>query len=212
MTAAAEVEIRCSGQTVHRGAGGCGTAWHTPRIFAATALLPPLMLVSHESHRAAVRHYRRRFQGVHHGGGVLAEFPTTLNLGANIAHLIRDDDFDIAQKVVLEFNEKGLGLEDSSCLGTILSVRNMKEMELRLWRPNNSGMRWLRCPYECVKSAYTQLRRTDMDWVAPEIRFIILVQGDQDIAEVHYFAGGLLESMDVQEIEAALLAKRYPIV
>ncbi|KIM98787.1 hypothetical protein OIDMADRAFT_146492 [Oidiodendron maius Zn] len=206
MMVATEVEIRCSGHTVHRGAGGCGTAWGTPRIFAATALLPPLMLVNHESHRAAARHYRRRFQGVHRGGGVLAAFPITLDLGADIAHLLREDDFDIVQKVILEFDDRGLGIEDNNCLRTILSARNMKEIEIRLWRSKNIGMRWLRCPYQSVQGAYMRLRRTNMDWVAPEIRFIILTQGNKDIAEVHYFSGGLLESMDVPEIETALLA------
>jgi hypothetical protein len=200
MTAATEVKIMCSGYTINRPQGWCGTVSSRPRIYAATAFLPPLMLVNHESHSAASKHYRRAFRGVDGGGGVLAAYPTSITIDESAFHLVRDDDFGIVQKVVLE-TTRGLhhsrGTNDQ--FRTLLANQNLKEVEIRM---RKAGLRWLSGLYIDLQEVYSQLRERNAEWVAPEIRLISVAEKEEDDM-VYYFEGGLLETMNIPEIESA---------
>ncbi|TGJ87855.1 hypothetical protein E0Z10_g977 [Xylaria hypoxylon] len=73
-----------------------------PEEYAATALLPPLILVNHEYHAVASAHYRRAFRGIGGGGGVLAGYPTVLYGKDAAFELLRADDLDLVQGFILE--------------------------------------------------------------------------------------------------------------
>ncbi|KAI0413371.1 hypothetical protein F5X98DRAFT_352210 [Xylaria grammica] len=80
-----------------------------PEQYAATAFLPPLMLVNHESHAVASAHYRRAFRSLDGGGGVLAGYPTVLCVKNAAFDLLQADDLDLVRDFILE--NQGLGNE-----------------------------------------------------------------------------------------------------
>ncbi|KAI3328989.1 hypothetical protein HD806DRAFT_268585 [Xylariaceae sp. AK1471] len=81
----------------------CATVFRYPSAYAATAVLPPLMLVNYESHKLASRHYRRAFQGVDGEGGVLAAYPTVLTVKGVAFTLMRPDSLSLVQDFILEY-------------------------------------------------------------------------------------------------------------
>ncbi|KAI0404520.1 hypothetical protein F4802DRAFT_597950 [Xylaria palmicola] len=70
--------------------------------YAATAVLPPLMLVSHESHRAASAHYKRAFCGVKGQGGVLTAWPTVLTAQKRVYAMLGPGDEELVQEYIAE--------------------------------------------------------------------------------------------------------------
>ena len=85
MAKVTKIRITCSGYTAPRACSSkCGTMSSSPGIYAATALLPPLLLVARKSHAAASKHYCHAFRGVDGGGGIVAAYLTVLIVGSPI--------------------------------------------------------------------------------------------------------------------------------
>ncbi|KAI1193854.1 hypothetical protein F5X97DRAFT_312720 [Nemania serpens] len=82
------------------GRSRCGILRYIAEDYSATAVLPPLMLVNHESHRTASAHYKRAFRGVKGNGGVLAAYPTILRT-TQPCEMIGPDDRQLVQEFVL---------------------------------------------------------------------------------------------------------------
>jgi hypothetical protein len=97
-----KVRLTTSKYNVFSSSGWCGTIGSSPSEYAATAFLPPLMLVDHESHQITSVHYQRAFSGVSGGGGVLAGYPTALHVDRHAFSLLRPDDLGLVQEFTLE--------------------------------------------------------------------------------------------------------------
>jgi hypothetical protein len=98
------VTLTISGYESRRsGNPTCGTVFSYPSENAATAVLPPLMLVNHESHAVTSRHYRRAFRSFNGKGGVLAAYPTVLTVKGNAFGLMRPGSLNLLRDFILEY-------------------------------------------------------------------------------------------------------------
>ncbi|RAH84954.1 hypothetical protein BO86DRAFT_440305 [Aspergillus japonicus CBS 114.51] len=139
------VAITCSGYTpARRPRGGlCGTvAPGRPRIYAATAFMPPLMLVNGEAHALASRHYRRAFRGVQGGGGVLAAYPSILTIEKAMILLLpvdRAEDLKLLTEIVVIVSPGAGGRvafsgEWSERFKILLRMASVRRLGIRLTR------------------------------------------------------------------------------
>ncbi|KAI0102095.1 hypothetical protein GGR51DRAFT_527842 [Nemania sp. FL0031] len=85
------------GYRPRRQRGWCGHRGVKIEDYFATAVLPPLMLVNHESHEIASAHYKRAFCGVKQNGGVLAAYPTRLVCQRRLYELVEEDDKELIE-------------------------------------------------------------------------------------------------------------------
>ncbi|OJK03461.1 hypothetical protein ASPACDRAFT_56869 [Aspergillus aculeatus ATCC 16872] len=173
------IAITCSGYTpARRPQGGwCGTvAPGRPRIYAATAFMPPLMLVNWEAHALASRHYRRAFRGVNGGGGVLAAYPSILTIEKPMVLLLpmdRAEDLGLLAEIVVIVSP-GLGgrvafsTEYSERFKMMLRVGTIRRLELRLTRsiPRDRARR----VEEYFASLFSEIQAANEEWVAPELQ------------------------------------------
>ncbi|KAI1130725.1 hypothetical protein F5Y10DRAFT_235050, partial [Nemania abortiva] len=83
-----------------RQRGWCGTRTAGIRDYSATAVLPPLMLVNHESHKFASAHYRRAFRGLNGDGGVLAAYPTIIKAQSRVYRMVGQDDKELVEDYI----------------------------------------------------------------------------------------------------------------
>lgn len=80
--------------------GCCGIRSIKVEDYSATAILPPLMLVNHESHRIALAHYKRAFRGAKGNGGVLAAYPTILEAQREPYAMIELDEHKLVKEYI----------------------------------------------------------------------------------------------------------------
>ncbi|KAJ8133440.1 hypothetical protein O1611_g193 [Lasiodiplodia mahajangana] len=78
----------------------CGHRGIQIEDYFATAVLPPLMLVNHESHQIASASYKRAFCGINKKGGVLAAYPTRLIAQRRVYELVGEDDKELVQEFI----------------------------------------------------------------------------------------------------------------
>ncbi|RAL08843.1 2EXR domain-containing protein [Aspergillus homomorphus CBS 101889] len=171
------ITITCTGYTpARRPQGGrCGTiSPGRPRIYAATAFMPPLMLVNRETHALASRHYRRAFRGVDGGGGVLASYPSILTIERPVVPLLRMEDDDVrmlAEVVVIASpgfgGTVGFSTVFSEQLKKMLGTGSIRRMELRLTSsiPSKQGSK----VDEYFASVFSEIEAVNEWWVAPEL-------------------------------------------
>ncbi|KAI1324533.1 hypothetical protein F5Y16DRAFT_380549 [Xylariaceae sp. FL0255] len=76
----------------------------TPSNYRATAKFPPLMLVNHESHSLAKKHYRRAFKNTRGKGGVLVAYPTVVDTDFESTSLLRAKDLKLVREVYVRYN------------------------------------------------------------------------------------------------------------
>ncbi|RAH70511.1 2EXR domain-containing protein [Aspergillus aculeatinus CBS 121060] len=173
------IAITCSGYTPARlpRGGRCGTvAPGRPRIFAATAFMPPLMLVNWEAHGLASRHYRRAFRGVNGGGGVLAAYPSVLTIEKAMVLLLpmdRGEDLGSLAEIVVVVSP-GLGgrvsfsTEYLEQFKSMLRMGTIRRLELRLTRsiPRDRARR----VEEYFASLFSEIQAANSKWVTPELQ------------------------------------------
>lgn len=197
MAEVTQVSITCSGYTPPRRSNGwCGTvAYGRPRIYAATAMLPPLLLVNRESHAAAVKQYRRIFRGVHGGGGVLAAYPTVLTVEMSILSLVKENDFEYVREIIFDFRHSSGSKEtDEERMRHIARNQNLKKFEMRFrnWHSWDHIFQM----HSSIRAVHELQRETQPDWVAPGCEIVLEADGKKDNV-VYSFEGGLHDMPDL---------------
>ncbi|PYH90910.1 hypothetical protein BO71DRAFT_486711 [Aspergillus ellipticus CBS 707.79] len=168
------IAITCSGYTrPQRPRGGrCGTVSPgCPRVYAATAFMSPLMLVNRETHGLASKRYRRAFQGVQGGGGVLAAYPSILTIEISTVRLLRMENLEMLTEIVVVASP-GIWAscfykEVSERFKTMLATGSIRRLELRLTRLVTEEERSK--DEEYFVSLFSDIKAVDVEWVAPEL-------------------------------------------
>ncbi|PYH85384.1 hypothetical protein BO82DRAFT_351225 [Aspergillus uvarum CBS 121591] len=173
------VSITCSGYTPARRPQGrsCFLMLQgRPRIYAATAFMPPLMLVNGEAHALASRHYRRAFRGVLGGGGVLAAYPSILTIEKAMILLLpmdRAEDLRLLTEIVVIVCP-GAGERVAFSrrwwerFEILLRMAPLRRLELRL---TSSIPRYrVRGVNEYFASLFSEIQAADTEWVAPDLQ------------------------------------------
>ncbi|KAF2972248.1 hypothetical protein GQX73_g1228 [Xylaria multiplex] len=170
-----------------------------PEEFVATAFLPPLMLVNHESHAVAVAYYRRAFRGVDGSGGVLAGYPTVLNIKNAAFELLRADDLDLVRDFI--FENQGLGNEGlryyvspkyhGKQYRMVFSAPNLETLVVRAQWVDSGQPPWL-C-HE-LRDLFVEMAGSHPDLKAPEVELEIDGPVNYDGVKKSYrFRGSPLE-------------------
>lgn len=192
--------------------------WHKsslPRRFreyVAWAMLPPLLLVNHESHAAASKHYLRSFRGSKVGGGILSARPIILTIDDSILHrLIDDDDINLARDIIVDSmceQNHFLGVNDGALLGALLSNPNLERLQFKC--PKNAVWKSKQLLI-LLKRQYSQLRDANSEWVPPVVSILLAApEGGDDIEFL--LERNFLESLSVERIEPWPNAQLLPIV
>ncbi|KAI0425239.1 hypothetical protein F5Y09DRAFT_110684 [Xylaria sp. FL1042] len=173
----------------------CGTVFDMPSEFAARAILPPFMLVNHEAHEIASKHYRRAFCGLSGKGGVLAAYPTVLQVETNALDILPLDDFDLVAEIKLTDNDRWGwhlpvegGLNDK--IGKILAVPNLKKFVARVgyyWR--NGEVPDLLC--FTLRDAFVVATSSTPDMHVPEVELKVTQLRRNGV--VYRFRGSVLD-------------------
>ncbi|KAI1172057.1 hypothetical protein F4777DRAFT_563343 [Nemania sp. FL0916] len=168
----------------------CGTQSIRPIEVAATAYLPPFMLVCREAHDIAAKHYKRAFRGVSGRGGVLAGYPTSLQVERRAFGLLCLDEIDIvADCTVVDDSPWILHSGDQRPLRAILSAPKLRKFVVKT--PSFAPEK--KTPYLCaaIRREYVQATK-DMKKKqrnVPQVEIVITPTK----GEVYRFEGSILD-------------------
>jgi hypothetical protein len=197
-----EVQLAASKYTLAiRGAGWCGTrSPPRPLNLAAIAILPPLMLVNHESHAIASTYYKRAFRGVGGAGGVLAAYPTVLRADRypdshDAIDLLHPNELGLVQVFALKL--EGLMVERvMHQVWKVLEAPNLKRIvvETKDW--------WkLGPPRTCVAlREFVEPKLSVSDPNVPEVELIIKNSNEGSLEGAYYFRGSIFDLPSSYEI------------
>ncbi|RAK81725.1 2EXR domain-containing protein [Aspergillus fijiensis CBS 313.89] len=172
------VSITCTGYTPpQRPRGWCKTvAPGRPRIYAATAFMPPLMLVNWEANALASRHYRRAFRGVNGGGGVLAAYPSILTIEKAMIRLLpmdRAEDLELLAEIIVIISpgyggRVAFSREFLERIKMMLWMVTIRRLDLRLTRsiPRDRA----RSVEEYFALLFSEIQAANSEWVKPELQ------------------------------------------